>query len=128
MLVGDLAGKKPRVVHLTGGQAVRVLATRDHGVTRLLVLNTRTGQGRYRPALHLPGVTGSQCVEIRRLSGGLTAKDTPVVSTGLPATAHLGGATWKAGATYRPSFPDHSVTGLTVSPKNGAPCTTPTQW
>jgi hypothetical protein len=127
-LVNDLAGLKPRVVHTSGGNDVQVLATRDHGVTRLLVLNMRPGTGRFQPALRIPGLTGTQCVAVRRLAGGLGANDGPLASTGLPATAHLAAATWRAGTGYRPAFPNHSVTSLTVSPKGSSPCRAPRTW
>jgi hypothetical protein len=127
-LVNDLAGLKPRVVHATGAQDVQVLATRDHGVTRLLVLNMRPGSGRFQPSLRIPGVSGTQCVAVRRLSGGLGANDAPSAGTGLPATAHLAAATWKAGTGYRPAFPNHSVTSLTVRPKGSSACRAPGAW
>jgi hypothetical protein len=115
-------------VHTTGAHDVQVLATRDHGVTRLLVLNMRSGSGHFQPVLRIPGVSGTQCVAVRRLAGGLGAHDGPVASTGLPATARLAAATWKAGTSYRPAFPNHSVTSLTVSPQGSSPCRSPRTW
>jgi hypothetical protein len=69
-----------------------------------------------------------QCVAVRRLSGGLGTNDAPSAGTGLPATAHLAAATWKAGTGYRPAFPNHSVTSLTVRPKGSSACRAPSAW
>lgn len=127
-LVNDLAGLKPRVVHATGAQDVQVLATRDHGVVRMIVLNMRPGPGSFYPTLRLPGLRGTRCVAIRQLSGGLGDSNAPQAATGLPATAHLGKAIWRDGLPHRANFPDHSVTSLTVTPKGSSPCRTPRTW
>ncbi len=127
-LVNDLAGQKPTVVRAIGASGIEVLATRVRAVTRLIVLNEREGPGRYRPTLILPGRSRDRCIAIRRLAGPLRSPNAVDPGTRLPATASLTEDRWDAAQPYHASFPNHSVTSLTIRPRHAGGCTTPTRW
>jgi hypothetical protein len=115
-LVGQVA------VDVTGAPSdLAVAGTRDGRRAGLLVVNAAWSRS-YRMRIDLPGRTGSTCVGVRSLRADTDAFTRPRSASGRPRSVRKPQSlVWGKGKLTH-TFPSHSISLLTFSPKAGGKC------